>query len=97
MEGVSWSARFPAPVELPDGRKLITLHDAAKFIQRLPKAQHGLPHWQDAVEHLLRASAGSAGWLMFAEMFMLRALHHGRPEPVKEPRRERVKAFKIVR
>jgi hypothetical protein len=75
---LSWSAPFDDPIELPDGRKLITLHDAARFIQKLPKATHDLPRWQDAVEHLMRASAGSEGWLMFAHMFMLKALHHGR-------------------
>jgi hypothetical protein len=71
---LSWSAPFDDPIELPDGRKLITLHDAARFIQKLPKATHDLPRWQDAVEHLMRASAGSEGWLMFAHMFMLKAL-----------------------
>jgi hypothetical protein len=33
---------------------------------------------------------------MFAGMFMLRALHHGRSEPEKEPRHKRVKKFNIV-
>jgi hypothetical protein len=74
---MSWPTPFPDPIELPNGRKLVTLKDAALYIQKLPKAMHDQPHWQDAVEHLLRASAGSAGWLMFAKMFMLRALHHG--------------------
>jgi hypothetical protein len=74
---LSWSTPFSDPIELPNGRKLITLEGAALYIQKLPKAQHDLPHWQDTVEHLMRASAGSPAWLVFAEMFMLKALHHG--------------------
>lgn len=93
-----WSTPFPDPIQLPDGGKLHTLHDAAKYIQSLPKAVHDLPHWQHAVEHLLRASGDSVdadAWLMFAQMFMLRALHHGRVE-VKEPRRKVVKSYKVI-
>jgi hypothetical protein len=91
-----WSTPFPAPIELPDGRKLITLEDAGRFVEKLPKAQHELPHWQHAVEHLIKAAEGSEAWLMFAEMFMLRALHHGRPAREKEPRRKRAKKFNIL-
>jgi hypothetical protein len=64
---LSWSTRFDDPIELPNGRKLVTLEDAARYIQKLPKAQHDLPHWQDAVEHLMRASAGSPAWLMVTD------------------------------
>jgi len=65
---LSWSTRFSEPIVLPNGKKLITLEDAARYIQKLPKAQHDLPHWQDAVEHLMRASpiaklAIERGWL----------------------------------
>jgi hypothetical protein len=77
LAALSWSTPFPEPVELPDGRKLVTLEDAARYIQRLPKATHDLPPWQHAVEHLMQASAGSPAWLMFAHMFMLRAMNHG--------------------
>jgi hypothetical protein len=47
---------FADPIALPDGRKLVTPNDAARYIQKLPKATHDLPHWQDAVEHSMRAS-----------------------------------------
>ena len=96
---MSWSDRLPAPIPLPGGRELVTLEDAARYIQKLPKAQHDLPHWRHAVEHLLRASADSVdvdAWLVFAEMFMLKALHHGNPPPEKEPRRKAVKRFNII-
>lgn len=93
---MSWSDRFDDPIPLPDGRELVTLEDAAVYIQKLPKAQHRLAHWQDAGQHLIWAAEGEPAWLMFAGMFMLRALHHGRVE-AKEPRRKVVKQFRIVR
>jgi hypothetical protein len=92
-----WSDRFDDPIELPDGRQIATLEDAARYIQKLPRAQHRLPHWQDAGVHLIRAAEGEAAWLMFAGMFMLRALHVGKPPREKEPRRKAVKSYKIVR
>jgi hypothetical protein len=85
---LSWTTRFDDPIELPNGRKLVTLEDAAHYIQNLPKAQHDLPHWQDAVEHLMRASAGSPAWLMFAHMFMLRAMNHGIERVFNSDRKE---------
>jgi hypothetical protein len=38
---------------LPKGKKLITLHDAATYITKLPKAEHDAPEWQAAMEALL--------------------------------------------
>ena len=77
MAASRWSTPFDDPIESPNGRKLVTLDDAARYIQKLPKAQHDLPHWQTAVEHLMRASAGSPAWLMFSRMFVLRAMNPG--------------------
>jgi hypothetical protein len=50
---VPWSARFDEPIKLPDGRKLVTLEDAGKFITKLPKAEHEAPEWQAAMEVLI--------------------------------------------
>lgn len=86
-----WSSEFDTPV--PGFR---TLRDAAKYIQKLPKSEQTKPHWQFAVEMLLRASAHDA-YILFAGMAMMKALKHGKPEPVKEPRRKRAKAYRIVR
>jgi hypothetical protein len=38
---------------LPDGRKLLTLRDAAEYIAALPKAQHDAADWQVAMKALL--------------------------------------------
>jgi hypothetical protein len=35
---MAWIKRFYDPIILPDGRKLLTLRDAAEYITELPKA-----------------------------------------------------------
>jgi hypothetical protein len=37
-----WSRRFYDPINLPNGRKLVTLKDAAAYITGLPKTDQGL-------------------------------------------------------
>ena len=39
----SWDQQFFDAIELPNGRKLIALRDAAEYISALPDAEHGLP------------------------------------------------------
>jgi hypothetical protein len=34
---------------LPNGRKLVTLRDAALYITKLPKAEHDAEEWQAAI------------------------------------------------
>jgi len=48
-----WSARFVDPIILPDGRKLLTLRDAATYITAPPKAEHAADAWQTAMATLL--------------------------------------------
>ena len=50
----------------------MTLHDAADYIVKLPKAEQNLEAWQTAVEALLMA-AEDRGPLMHARIGMLRA------------------------
>jgi hypothetical protein len=38
----------------PRSRQLVTLKDAASYIQKLPKAEQDLEEWQAAVEALCR-------------------------------------------
>lgn len=53
-----WSRAFDDPIPLPRGRQLVTLKDAANYIQKLPKAEQDLEEWQATVEALLlRAEA----------------------------------------
>lgn len=50
---MAWFTRFVDPIELPDGRELLTLRDAAEYITALPKAEHDAADWQVAMEVLL--------------------------------------------
>jgi hypothetical protein len=70
-----WSAEFEEPIVLADGRKLVTLRDAATYITKLPKAEQDLDVWQIAVEHLLRAAETGGAWLMLARIGVLKAVH----------------------
>ena len=90
-----WSAEFDDPIHLEDGRRLLTLRDAAWYIQKLPAAEQAKPHWQAATSILVGAAEGR-DFVMHARIAMLRAIHHGRPAPI-EPRRKPAKAFKIIR
>jgi hypothetical protein len=48
-----WKRAFDEPIPLPRGRHLVTLKDAAEYIQKLPKAERQIAEWQAAVEALL--------------------------------------------
>ena len=55
-----WRRAFEDPTELPDGRVLVTLRDAATYITELPKKEVTEPEWQTAIETLMRAA--ERGW-----------------------------------
>jgi len=40
------SREFDEPIALPDGRKLVTLRDAASYITALPKKEADTREWQ---------------------------------------------------
>jgi hypothetical protein len=69
-----WSRPFEDPVPLPDGRKFVTLKDAATYIMKLPKAEQDLEEWQTATEALMMA-AEYRGPLMHARIGVPRALN----------------------
>ena len=50
---MAWGQTFFDPIELPTGRKLVTLRDAANYIVKLPKAEQQAPEWQAAAEVLM--------------------------------------------
>jgi hypothetical protein len=62
------------PIDLPRGRKLVTLEDAGTYITKLPKAEHSAPEWQDAVQALILV-ATRGGPTMLARIGVMRALH----------------------
>jgi hypothetical protein len=68
-----WSRKFEDPIPLPDGRKLITLRDAADYITGLPKKESDLPEWQTAIEVLMLVSR--SGPTMMARIGVMKALN----------------------
>lgn len=69
-----WSASFDDPIPLPDGRRLLTLKDAASYVMALPKAEHDAAEWQAAMEALILV-AESDGPTMLARIGVMRALN----------------------
>jgi hypothetical protein len=65
---------FDDPIPLPRGRQLVTLEDAAKYIQKLPKAEQQLAEWQTAVEAMLLVVEHN-GPTMMAHIGIMRALN----------------------
>lgn len=80
MAGRGWRHKFDDPIELPDGRLLVTLRDAREYVAAMPKKEHAAPEWQAAAEELpLVVERG--GPTMFARIGVLRALNrHFVPE-----------------
>ena len=96
MSERGWQREFDDPIELPDGRSLVTLEDAARYIQRLPNRERDLPHWQTATLTLINTAEGR-DFLFHANAAMLQALNHGKAAPVTSPRRKAAKAYKVVK
>ena len=74
---MAWFKRFYDPIILSDGRKLLTLRDAAEYITQLPKAEHDAADWQVAMETLILV-AQRDGPEMLARIAVMKALNrHG--------------------
>jgi hypothetical protein len=61
---------------LPDGRKLVTLLDAATYAAKLPKKEAGSAEWQAAIESLMLV-AELDGPTMFGRIGIMKALNSG--------------------
>jgi hypothetical protein len=75
-----WKHPSEEPIPLPRGRQLVTLEDAARYIQKLPKAEQQIEEWQTAVEVLILVAESNGGPTMMARIGVMRALnrHHVR-------------------
>jgi hypothetical protein len=71
---VSWDQTFFDPIILPGRKSLVTLRDAARYITKLPKAEHDAEEWQAAMAALLLV-AEHDGPTMFARIGVMGALH----------------------
>ena len=69
-----WSKPFEDPILLPNGRKLVTLKNAADYVMKLPKAEQKHEKWQTAVEVLIMAAEGR-GPLMHDRIGVMQALN----------------------
>jgi hypothetical protein len=76
---MAWFKRFYDPIILPDGRKLLTLRDAAEYITALPKAEHDAADWQVAMETLLLVAVRN-GPEMLARIAVMKALNRHAPK-----------------
>jgi hypothetical protein len=52
MSDRGWQRPFDDPIPTPGGH-LMTLHDAATYVGRLPRKEAEKPEWQAAIEALL--------------------------------------------
>jgi hypothetical protein len=59
---------------LPKGRQLVTLKDAARYIQKLSKADQQIEEWQTAVEILIMVAESNGGPTMLSRIGLMRAL-----------------------
>jgi hypothetical protein len=73
MADKGWQRQFEDPITLPNGKKLITLRDAADYITSLPKKESALPEWQAGIEVLMLVSLG--GPTMMARIGVMKALN----------------------
>jgi hypothetical protein len=67
---------FDDPAELPNGRALVTLHDAATYITDLPKKESAAPEWQTAIPELMLAVERSRPTMLARIGFMLALNRH---------------------
>jgi hypothetical protein len=86
MADKGWQRKFEDPIPLPDGRKLVTLFDAADYITNLPIKETDLPDWQVAMQALLLVSR--SGPTMLARIAVMRALNRPVERVFKSERKD---------
>jgi hypothetical protein len=73
MADTGWQRKFEDPISIPNGKKLVTLRDAADYITSLPKKESDLPEWQAAIEVLMLVAR--SGPTMMARIGVMKALN----------------------
>ena len=69
------SFRTRERIPLPRGRQLVTLEDAARYIQKLPKGEQQIEGWQTAIEALILVAESNGGPTMLARIGVMQALN----------------------
>jgi hypothetical protein len=86
-EETRWQRKFEDPIPLPDGRTLVSLHDAATYITALSKKEAALPEWQAAVKALMLVVERD-GPTMLARIGVIRALNCGHVREFNSSRKD---------
>jgi hypothetical protein len=73
---------------LPDSRSLVTLDDAGNYITKLPRAEHRVPEWQDAMEALMLVATRGAP-TMLARIGVMTALNRNEEREFNSDRKEK--------
>jgi hypothetical protein len=71
-----WQRAFDDPIQLPDSRTLVTLHDSATYVTGLPKKEAAELEWQAAIEALMSV-VELGGPTIFALIGVMKALNRG--------------------
>ena len=74
-----WSRLFDDPIPLAGGKPILSLKEAALYIQFLPPSELDQAHWQASAEALILV-AERGGDTMLPRIGMMRAINRGRPE-----------------
>jgi len=97
MAADNWDEEFETPIPLPSpaggkahgSRKLVTLRDAGRYIEALPKRDQDRPEWRLATKDLLRAATDLIAWRWFARRAIMKALYVETPPAIGKPTRTR--------
>lgn len=89
---MSKRTKFIPPIDLPDGKQLITLEDAGRYLMAMPEKKLNEPEWKAALRIVVRAINGEEPE-MHARIAMMRALQGIKPgslppKPPSDPSKE---------
>jgi hypothetical protein len=85
MAEMNWSRRFEDPIELPDGRIINTIGEAAEYALELPSKIGSTPPWQRAADALHKAAEHGGPFVFMARISFYGALHGKSPPPIGNP------------
>jgi hypothetical protein len=84
-EKVDWSRRFDDPIEMPDGRIIDTIGEAAEYAVDLPTKIGSAPPWQRAAKALHKAAEHGGPFVFMARISFYAAVYGDTPPPIGNP------------
>ena len=70
------------PVPVPGGRELVTVQDAADYIESLPVETQNALEWRKAIAVLTKAVQHGGPFLLIARIAVYTAIHGRKPPPI---------------